>query len=191
MPKSYTLRKRRVIVTAAIITGLSVLMIVVSCMVGSAWFTMDRTLSVLGDILTGRACSDTLAYNIIAIVRLPRALLAFLTGAALAVSGTCMQGVFKNPMAEPSILGVSAGAGLGATIATVSGAGAAGVLGLISIPLSAFIGSLGAVIIVYQLSRVRGRTSILSLLLAGTAVSSFLVAIMNGLMSMNKPAAWG
>ncbi|MFZ5975515.1 MAG: FecCD family ABC transporter permease [Bacillota bacterium] len=185
MPKSYTLRKRRIVVTATVIAALSVLMIIVSCMVGSAGFSMNRTLAVLGDILSGRASSDTLAYNIIAVVRLPRALLAFFTGAALAVSGTCMQGVFKNPMAEPSILGVSAGAGLGATVATVSGAGGAGLLGTASIPLSAFVGSLGAVLIVYQLSRVRGRTSLLSLLLAGTALSSFLVAIMQGLMVMN------
>lgn len=185
MQKAYTLRKRRIAAAGTVIAAVSVLLMVVSCMIGSAGFSMDRTLAVLRDILSGRPSDDALAYNIIAVVRLPRTLLAYFAGAALAVSGACMQGVFKNPMADPGILGVSSGAGLGATVATVAGGGTAGLLAAGALSVSAFAGSLAAVLVVYQLSRVRGRTSVLSLLLAGTAISSFLGAIMNGLMAMN------
>ena len=185
MPGARIQRRKRIVLAGTAVGVLSVLLVVAACMVGSAGFSAERTLSALGDILTGRAGADPLAYNIIAAVRLPRALLAFFTGAALAVSGACMQGVFKNPMADPAILGVSAGAGLGATVAMVFGAGAGGLLGAVSLPLAAFAGSLATVMLAYQLSQVRGRTTVLSLLLAGTALSSFLSAAMNGLMAMN------
>lgn len=184
MAKTFALRRRRIIVTVSVIAVLSVVLLILSCMMGSAGISVERTVSVFADIITGRASSDTMAYNIITMVRLPRVLLAFFVGAALAVSGACMQGVFKNPMADPGILGVSSGAGLGATVATLVFGGAS-LLGLGSITVFAFGFSLVTVLLVYQLSRVRGRMSMLSLLLAGTALSSFLAAVMNGLLAMN------
>ena len=184
MARPFAFRRRRIILAASVIAAISVLLVILSCMVGSAGISIQRTVSVLTDMISGHASADTMAYNIIAVVRLPRALLAFFVGAALAVSGACMQGVFKNPMADPGILGVSSGAGLGATIATILGGGA-GVLELGSVTVLAFVFSLATVLLVYQLSRVRGRTSVLSLLLAGTALSSFLGAVMSGLLAMN------
>jgi iron complex transport system permease protein len=182
LSEPFALRRRRIIVTTSLIAVFSLLLMILSCMLGSAGLSIQRTVSVFIDMITGQASSDTMAYNIIAVVRLPRTLLVFFVGAGLAVSGACMQGVFKNPMADPGILGVSSGAGLGATVATVL-FGSASVLGPVTI--SAFGFSLVTVLLVYQLSRVRGRISVLSLLLAGTALSSFLGAVMSGLMAMN------
>jgi iron complex transport system permease protein len=104
-------------------------------------------------------------------IRLPRVLLGALVGAALSVSGAAYQGVFRNPLADPYLLGVAAGAGLGATIVIVSG-GAAGL-----IPVAAFVGAVVAVIAAYVLGSMGGgaRTGA-TLILAGVAVAAFFTA---------------
>lgn len=107
-------------------------------------------------------------------LRLPRVLLAGLTGASLAAAGATYQGLFQNPMADPFVLGVSAGAALGAAI-TMAG-GFSGVM----VPLAAFVGALGAVAVVYTLARGEGGASVMTLLLAGVAMS----ALLSGLVSL-------
>lgn len=104
-------------------------------------------------------------------IRLPRVVLGGLVGATLSGAGGAYQGVFQNPLADPYLLGVAAGAGLGATIAIVTGVGSAGVLPF------AFIGAIAAVVLTYAIGySVRlGRTAT-TLILAGVAVSAFLTA---------------
>lgn len=118
---------------------------------------------------------------IILALRLPRALAAVLVGMALAASGVLFQGLLRNPMADPYIIGTSGGAGLGATIAMMLPVSLAGArFGLV--PLFAFAGALITVLIVYRLALVGGQAPITTLLLAGFAVSSMLAAVMSFLM---------
>jgi iron complex transport system permease protein len=122
--------------------------------------------------------------TIIFLVRLPRVIGGALVGAALATAGVLFQGLLRNPMADPYIIGTSAGAGLGATIAMMLPINLT-FLGFGLVPAAAFCGALGTVIIVYNLARVGSRTPIVSMLLAGFVVSSLLAAVMALLMSMS------
>ncbi|MBE0415522.1 MAG: iron chelate uptake ABC transporter family permease subunit [Dehalococcoidia bacterium] len=110
-------------------------------------------------------------------IRLPRVVAGALVGAALAVAGVLFQGLLRNPMADPYIIGTSAGAAFGATIAMVLPLSVA-LLGFGLVPIAAFFGALGAVFLVYNLARVGGKTPIVSMLLAGFAVSAMLIAVM-------------
>ncbi|NJC82083.1 FecCD family ABC transporter permease [Planosporangium mesophilum] len=114
-------------------------------------------------------------------LRLPRVVLALLVGATLALAGGCYQGVFRNPLADPYLLGVAAGAGLGATVAIAftSKGGAA-------VPPAAFAGALVAVVLTYLLGAAgtRYRTPA-TLILAGVAVTSFLTAVQTYLQQRN------
>lgn len=113
-------------------------------------------------------------------VRFPRIAMALVVGVALSTAGATFQGVFRNPLAEPYLLGVSAGAGLGATVAIVWKPLAA--LGIWTLPIAAFAGAIFAAFLVYRLATFSGRTSTSSLLLSGVAVGSTLTAIMSLLM---------
>ena len=112
--------------------------------------------------------------SIIYFVRFPRVVTAALVGAGLAVSGTVMQGMFRNPMADPGILGVSSGAGLGAVIAIALGLTARS---LYLMPLFASVGSLAAAMLIFLLSSRGGKIPVMNLILSGIAVSMFLGAI--------------
>jgi iron complex transport system permease protein len=117
-------------------------------------------------------------------IRLPRVIGGILVGAALATAGALFQGLLRNPMADPYIIGTSAGAALGATIAMILPINLA-FLGFGLLPLAAFCGALATVILVYNLARVGNKTPIVSMLLAGFVVSSLLAAIMALMMSMS------
>lgn len=114
-------------------------------------------------------------------VRLPRVLLAAVVGAALAGAGVLYQALFRNPLADPYILGVSSGAGLGAMIAIVATAHATA-LRFGAVPLAAFTGALLTIALVVKLASLRGRLEATSLLLAGVAVSYVLAAMTSFLM---------
>ncbi|MEM7321673.1 MAG: iron ABC transporter permease [Actinomycetota bacterium] len=116
--------------------------------------------------------------------RLPRAVLGALVGAALAVGGAAYQGVFRNPLADPYLLGVAAGAGLGATLAIVSGADV-GWGPFSSIPLAAFVGALVAISVSAAVGFGTARSTA-ALLLAGVAVSAFLTAGQTYVMQRNS-----
>lgn len=111
-------------------------------------------------------------------IRLPRVVLAALVGLLLSVSGVLLQGVLRNPLADPYILGISAGAALGAAASIALGAQFL-VLGMSTVPAAAFVFSLAAVLIVYKLSQVAGRTAPETLILAGVALSAFCAAILS------------
>lgn len=107
-------------------------------------------------------------------LRLPRVLLAGLVGGTLAISGAAYQGAFRNPLADPYLLGVASGAGLGATVAIgYSGVDAASNL----IPPAAFLGAIVAVALAYAMGRAAGGRSATALILAGVAVASFFTAV--------------
>ena len=112
-------------------------------------------------------------------LRMPRVVIGGLVGAVLAVAGAGYQGVFRNPLADPYLLGVAAGAGLGATAVIGLGAGSA------AIPLVAFVGGIAAVGATYALSRTVGGRTITTLILAGVAVAAFATAVQTFLLQRN------
>ena len=113
-------------------------------------------------------------------LRLPRVLLGAMVGAALSVSGAAYQGVFRNPLADPYLLGVAAGAGLGATLVIVGG----GSIGLI--PVAAFGGAVAAVVVAYALGSIgAGPRSGATLILAGVAVAAFFTAAQTFVQQQN------
>jgi iron complex transport system permease protein len=119
-------------------------------------------------------------------LRVPRVVLGFLVGGMLAVSGASYQGVFRNPLADPYLLGAAAGAGLGATIA-IGGhlSNEIGPFG--AVPLAAFVGALVAVLLAYSVSTLGGRDpSPAVLLLSGVAVMTFLTAIQTFVLQRNS-----
>jgi iron complex transport system permease protein len=119
-------------------------------------------------------------------IRAPRVALGGVVGATLALSGASYQGVFQNALADPYLLGVASGAGLGATIAiAVAHVGIGATIGLL--PLAAFIGAVVAVSATYVLGRSGGARSTQSLLLAGVAVGSFLTAIQTFVQQRAEP----
>jgi len=118
-------------------------------------------------------------------VRLPRIILAFVTGGALALCGAAYQGIFKNPMADPYILGVSSGAALGATIGIILKFSSS-FLGLNGIAILAFIGSFSTILIVYNISRVGRKVPVATLLLSGIAIGQTLSALISLFMIFNQ-----
>ena len=141
---------------------------------------MLNKLTVLDFEPTWRAVDETIIFD----VRLPRVIGGAVVGAALATAGVLFQGLFRNPMADPYIIGTSAGAALGATIAMMFPIGLA-FLGFGLVPVLAFIGALFTVLLVYRLARVGGRTPVVSMLLAGFAVSGMLTAFMFLLVTLS------
>lgn len=119
-------------------------------------------------------------------IRLPRIVLGALVGGMLALSGTAYQGIFRNPLADPYLLGVAAGAGLGATVAIVYGPETGGASIAIT-SLAAFAGALLAAVGSYLLGTV-GRATTTSLILAGVAVAAFLTSLQTYLQLRNTDA---
>lgn len=117
---------------------------------------------------------------VLSAIRLPRIVLALLTGAGLAVAGALMQGLFRNPLADPTLIGVATGGALAAAFVIVLGAtwlpGASRVLGPWTLPLAAFLGALAVTTLVYGIGEAQGVLSLPLLLLAGIAVNALAMA---------------
>jgi iron complex transport system permease protein len=168
-----------------ILTGLIALLIftvIVSLNIGFAAIPFNQILAILASKIPGLSSLVPQNYflantqAIILDIRLPRILAGVIIGAALATGGALYQGVFKNPMADPSVLGVSAGASVGAGLGLLFGTGLS-VLGFPIVPTTAFIAALATVFIVYNISRVGTRVPEMTLLLTGIAITIFLSAI--------------
>ncbi|KAA2258744.1 iron ABC transporter permease [Solihabitans fulvus] len=161
-----------------LLVGLLVLAVVLTgaVLLGAIDLGWQRVLAEIGAQLTGGTSplSDREA-AILWQLRVPRVVLAGLVGAALAMSGAAFQGVFRNPLADPYLLGAAAGAGLGATL-VVGTVPAAQDWVVGPLPLAAFVGALGGVTLTWALGRSAGHGTA-TLLLAGVAVASFLTAI--------------
>jgi iron complex transport system permease protein len=135
----------------------------------------------LRDVWDGLWHAGSAAAPIVRDLRAPRVILAFLIGGSLGVCGAALQAMIRNPLAEPYLLGLSSGAGLGAVIAIASRAG-----GAWAVPLAAFAGALGAIALVYRLSLVSGRRlDPHVLLLSGVVVGAFAGALMSAIMVLS------
>jgi iron complex transport system permease protein len=156
--------------------------VIVSLNVGYAQIPFPDILSILGKqipFLDGFIDSSLISPQNAAIIlqiRLPRILAGVIVGAALAAAGVLYQGVFKNPMADSYVLGVSAGAAVGASLSILSGVGFV-FFGLRLVQVAAFLGALSAMFLVYNISRVGSRVPVATLLLCGIAVNFFLFAV--------------
>lgn len=153
-------------------------------MLGPVHISPAQLLATLGSLLQGgEGARDEL---IIGSIRLPRVILGGLVGAALAVCGTAMQGLFRNPLADPSLIGVSSGASAGASLVIVLGAGSllqsTQWAGLSLVAVGAFVGGFFAVLLVYRLATSSSGTSVATMLLAGIAISA-LAGALNSLFS--------
>jgi len=176
-------RKRVLLTSAALAAALGVT-IAGAVLIGSQL----RFADVIHTIVAGRGSttgtSPETVYTVVVRFRLPRVLLAMLTGCALAAAGTAFQGLLRNPLADPYILGVSSGAALGAVVAMLF-LGASGQPGLL-VPL-AVAGALGAITVVYVTSNVRGHISRHTLLLVGVVVNACLGAAIAFLTALASP----
>ena len=158
--------------------------------IGSVYVSPGDILAIIGNRLLGTAFPEDLPASYSAMIldmRLPRVLLAFLTGAALAVGGTVMQSVLQNPLASPFGLGVSAGAGLGAATVIVFGLAGAG-LGVFLLPAVSLGCALATVfLVVFVAARLDRGMSNVTIILVGMVLSLFCSAVMD-LMATSSPA---
>jgi len=167
------------------------LAILLSIAIGAVFIPTDD----LWRVLTGQQPQTvSQAAVIILTLRLPRTVLVLLTGAALGGSGAAYQGVFRNPLADPYLIGAASGAGLGAVLA-MSMNWHYTTASMFAVPAAAFIGALAAVFIVYLLARVGKTAPTTNLILAGVAFSSFASAITSYLMlrstgELHRAIAW-
>lgn len=175
----------RWILIIAFLFGLTALVAVIAMATGPYQISAERvvliTLSkvpVIGDHIA--KTWTTGEENIVLMVRLPRVLLGLLVGASLGLAGVTTQGIFKNPMADPYIIGVSSGAAFGASLVIVLGLSA--ILFNAGITIGAFIGALAASFVVFNIARIGNKVPVETLLLSGIAVSSFFSAITSFLM---------
>ncbi|MFN7052099.1 MAG: FecCD family ABC transporter permease [Gemmobacter sp.] len=167
-------RSRRALRATWALLALVVMVSAVSLGSGASGVSLP---GVLHGLLTGEALAprDRL---VLMEIRLPRLGLGLLIGAALGVSGTLMQGLFRNPLADPGIVGVGSGASLGAVLAIVLG----GLLPVWAgtqwlVPLAAFFGGWGATLLLYRVATRQGRTAVAMLLLAGIALAALAGAL--------------
>ena len=179
-------RLRPLVFHAIVLPVLGVAM-VAGVAIGSTPMPWETVTRVLASSLLPGGIVDTSTLSgadvaIIWMIRLPRVLVAAIVGAGLATAGALMQGLFRNPLAEPSLTGVGPGAVLGAVTVFVTGWGMTSVVAL---PLAALGGALAALFVVYAIATRGGATPITTLLLAGIAVGSFLTAMSSLLISLN------
>ena len=185
LPKTtpaYPLRWRSRLCGIAGLVLLLVVVVVIASAVGSTQIPLSSIWGVLLSRLpfidvtpTWSAATETIIVDI----RLPRVVLAGVVGAALAVAGTTYQGLFRNPLADPYLIGVAQGAALGAVVGFLL---PWSVVGLGLIPVLAFIGALLAVAVVYSIARVGKTLPVTTLILAGVALGAFLASITSYLM---------
>jgi iron complex transport system permease protein len=146
-------------------------MLILSMAIGAVFIPLPA----LWHVLTGGETNETFR-TILLDIRLPRTILIAMVGAALAGSGATYQGLFRNPLADPYLIGVAAGAGLGAILA-MSVKWPYTTMGLLAVPLAAFIASLLTVYLVYTFAHIGKTVPTTNLILAGVAVSSFATAL--------------
>ncbi|EIV99221.1 FecCD family ABC transporter permease [Thermoanaerobacter siderophilus] len=153
--------------------SLLVFTMILSISAGAVKIPLQEILNVF--LCGGSETSRTIILNL----RLPRAIESAIVGMGLSVVGTFFQGLLRNPMADPYVLGVSSGAAFGATIAIILG------LGIFGLSFMAFITSLMTVFFVYTISKTGTRVSMTTMLLAGIAISAFMSAIISLMMLLN------
>ena len=168
------------------VTGIALIAVVlISTAIGPADISISTVIEVLLShvpFLHYHSSAPTLEQGIVWDIRLPRVILGGMVGAMLAAGGASYQGVFRNPLADPYLLGVAAGAGLGATIVIVSHWGTTSML-----PVAAFIGGTAAVTLTYLVgAKFGGRSSGTSVVLAGVAVAALFTAAQTALQQQHS-----
>jgi iron complex transport system permease protein len=155
-------------------------------MLGPVFIEPRGMLAAVGNIISGEREHWGQDELILFSIRLPRVLLAGFVGTCLAVCGAAMQGLFRNPLADPSLIGVSSGASAGASLMIVMGGSVllqeSQLMGLSLVAVGAFVGGFLAVILVYRLATSSAGTSVATMLLAGIAISA-LAGALNSLLS--------
>ena len=164
------------------VTGLCVAAFV-ALSIGPTGITLGALPRVLMAMLTGRAEADVAREQLVLIdIRLPRLLLGMFVGAALAVAGAMMQGMFRNPLADPGLIGVSSGAAVAAVATIALGNGLAApwikAFGAYALPVAAFLGGITTTAVLVGLIRRQGQLAIGTLLLAGIAIAALNTALM-------------
>ena len=154
----------------------TLLLVILSVRSGPVSINFAEILNILINILNSSESTIDMNSQIILNIRLPRIILAILVGISLSVSGAIMQGLLRNPMADPSIIGVSSGAAVGAVSSIALGRYS---VSLIVLPLMAFLGGIIAAFTVYFISFVSGRNSLVSLILGGLAISLFANSVIS------------
>ena len=158
-----------------VLLALMILVMLLAIAFGAVSIRVSDMFSSLGHFFSGQKPAN-IHEGVFLQLRLPRVLLCAITGAILSVSGVLMQGLFRNPIVEPGLVGTSAGAAFGASVIFVLGAkfspGMKAYVGPLLVPLFAFAGGLLATFVVYSLARNAKRVSIMSLLLIGIAVNA-------------------
>ena len=182
-------KKKRSSIAVPVLCSVGCILLIYLCtLIGISGIPFGEANKILINELTGLelggADFDPGFVSIIWNVRLPRVILAFLAGAALSVCGGSFQGIFRNPMADPYILGVSSGAAFGAAIGIVTNIGT-GLFGMGSVALLAFAGALITIFIVYTISRNGHRVPTANLLLSGVAIGQTISAFMSFIMIFN------
>lgn len=176
--------------------GFLLLAVILSIAIGSVAIPPADLVRILAAWLNGSPLAEPLSTFafILTDIRLPRTALVLLTGAALGCSGTAYQGIFRNPLADPYLIGVASGAGLGA-VAAMSVNWAYSFWGLMAVPAAAFCGALLTVALVYAMARVGRSVPTTNLILAGVAAGSFATALTTFLMlrssgELHRAIAW-
>lgn len=170
--------------------GLLVAALVLSLGLGAVPLAPGRVLEALATRTPWGGPARAVDVTIVWDLRLVRALLAMLIGAGLAVAGAAFQGLFRNPLADPFVVGASGGAALGATLA-ITASLPWSLWGFGPVPLAAFVGALPAAAVVYAVAEAGGYAPAVALLLAGAALSTLLSAAVSLLMLLNDRALTG
>jgi iron complex transport system permease protein len=156
--------------------ALAAAMFAASIMTGAADASLSKVLRWLFSADGAEQALSARDRIIILDIRLPRAVMGLLVGASLAVSGAIMQGLFRNPLADPALVGVSSGASLGAVLMIVLGSSLFGALfdlfGFYALPIAAFLGGLFTTLLLYRIATRSGQTSVATMLLAGIALAA-------------------
>lgn len=171
----------RTLLTRTGIAAVLLILIMLSCsLVGPQAISFKAVVST-----PANAATPSPDYEIFVRVRVPRILLAALVGAALASAGVTFQALLRNPLADPYILGISSGAGLGVILAIISGLGWT-LWGRSPVAVFAFVGALATIWLVWGIGRITGKYHVTGLLLAGVVVNAFLSALIMFLTSIAK-----
>lgn len=179
--------KKRFIILGIILIISLLAMIFLALVVGSVQLGVPRAARILGEVVLGFKDEGIAQFErqILLDVRLPRIILAIIVGAALSMAGVIYQSLFRNPMADPSVIGTSSGAALGATIAIAAGFNLK-IHPQATIPLMAFAGAILTTLLVYYLAKTGPRVPMTVLLLAGIAVSTFMSSAISLIMILQR-----
>lgn len=181
-------RSRRAKALAVALTVLLVVVLLLSTAIGPTGFTPTAAIDALTAAVTGdHAGVRPREWLIVTDIRLPRTLAGMMVGGALAVAGAVLQGLFRNPLADPMLIGISPGASLGAVIVIVvlAGASLGPIPSLYMLPVAACLFALGTILLLYSIATRRGRTSIATMLLTGLALAALANAMVGLLVFLS------